>query len=64
MKLSEVFGILADGVEEEERLREQNASESAINKIWLPVQDVARTPLTLLTQVQAARIRDLERLVA
>jgi len=31
---------------------------------WLPVQDTTRTPLTLLTEGQAARIQELERLVA
>ena len=30
----------------------------------LPGQDASRTPLTLLTEGQAGRIRDLERLVA
>jgi hypothetical protein len=33
-------------------------------KNWLPAQDVTRTPLTYLTEAQAARIRQLERLVA
>ena len=32
--------------------------------IWLPVQDVTRTPLTYLTEAQASRVRALEELVA
>ena len=31
---------------------------------WLPEQDASRTPLTLLTEGQAQRIQELERLVA
>jgi hypothetical protein len=35
-ELTELFGILADGAEEEEQLRANGEPESAINEIWLP----------------------------
>jgi hypothetical protein len=39
--------------------------EGLANKIWLPVQDATRThPLTLVSRAQAARIKELERLIA
>jgi len=43
MELREVFASLADGIEEEERLTQQKAPKSDIDKNWLPGQEIART---------------------
>jgi hypothetical protein len=41
-----------------------NSSSGLALANWLPVQDSTRTSLTYLTEAQASRVQELERLVA
>ena len=63
-ELKEVFAILADGAEEEAEMRTEKMPESAINKNWLPVQDVTRTRLSCLTEREATAVQRFVLLVA